>query len=354
MFYLCYFNRQSQKYYVINKTEFKMNLCPNCAVEIIPGSKFCNRCGDKIAERTKECPACAHQGPLSSVFCHYCGFHFEGKLKVDDKRYKPIYPLDFDPVTLTEQVKGLFFKTLRQRIASEHDPLQYADYVERFYQSRFRDIYGLRAAQIAEDILTQWERFGTEALPEIDKRLNTAFEGLLDFFIIQYCPDLNGMLLPSAILKYEKAIPGKTDLWQMIQDFLDFDHEEEVFYFDFITMKPELLANACKNFLFADRQERVFFICDLSMKSNCKEGFAMTNKGLYWRAPFERARRVLYSDIGTIKKEKEWLTVNGYFFAANNTINLKLCKLLKKLRGWRTVAPKIEKVRAPQHIGELY
>jgi hypothetical protein len=279
------------------------------------------------------------------VFCHHCGFHFEAKIKHDDNRYIPVYPLEFDPVTLTEQVKTLFFKSLRHRVEEEHDPKKYPDYVERFYQSRFREIYGLRAEQISEDVLLQWERFGSEALAEIDKRLGTAFEGLLDFFIIQYCPDLNGMLLPSAILKYEKAIPGKTDLWQMMQDFLDFEHEQEVFYFDFITMKPELLGNACKSFLFAERSERVFFICDLSLKSNCKEGFAMTNKGLYWRAPFDRPRRVWYHEIGTVKKEKEWLTLNGHFFTANPTLNLKLCKLMKKLRGWRPAAAKPEQVR---------
>ncbi|MCB0523528.1 MAG: zinc ribbon domain-containing protein [Lewinellaceae bacterium] len=322
-----------------------MNLCPNCASEIIPGSKFCNRCGDKIAERTKECPACSHKGPLSSVFCHHCGFHFDGKHPADKHRYQPVYPLEFDSVTLTEQVKALFFNTLRNRIELEHDTQKYGDYVERFYQSRFRDIYGLRSEQIAEDIMMQWERFGNEALMEIDKRLHTAFEGLLDFFIIQYCPDLNGILLPSAILKYEKVIPGKTDLWLMIRDFLDFDHEDEVFYFDFITMKPELLANACKSFLSAERQERVYFICDLSVKSNCKEGFAMTSKGIYWKSAFEKARKVMYKDIGTIQKQKDWLTINGHFFTANDSLNLKLCKLLKKLRGWQTAEPIRETVR---------
>jgi hypothetical protein len=314
-----------------------MNLCPNCAAEIIPGSKFCNRCGDKIAERTKECPACSHRGPLSSVFCHHCGFHFEGAHQASEKRYQAVFPIDFDMGALPEQVKSLFFKSLKHRVEEEHDANKYTDYLERFYQSKFREIYNLRAEQIAEDIHTQWVRFGTEALPEIDKRLHLAFEGLLDFFIIQYCPDLNGMLLPSAILKYEKAIPGKTDLWQMIQDFLDFEHEQEVFYFDFITMKPELLSNACKGFLRADRQERVFFLCDLSLQRNCKEGFALTNSGIYWRAPFDRPRRVFYNEIEQIRKEKDWLTINGHYFSANATLNLKLCKLLKKLQGWRPV-----------------
>lgn len=114
-----------------------------------------------------------------------------------------------------------------------------------------------RAEQIGEDVLIQWERFGTEGLPEIDQRIGRSFEGLLDFFTIQYCPDLNGVMLPPAILKYEKAQPGKTDLWLMIQDFLDFDREQEVFHFEFIAMRADLLANACKNFLFAERKEKI-------------------------------------------------------------------------------------------------
>jgi hypothetical protein len=313
-----------------------MNLCPNCAAEIIPGAKFCHRCGEHILEKTKTCPACHEESPLASVFCHHCGFHFEGKMR-KPSAYEPAYPLDFEADDLTEQVKALFFGSLRRRVEEEHDLTKYNDYVERFYDSRFKEIYSLRAEQIAQDVYLQWERFSTEALPDIDRRLETAFDGLLDYFIIQFCPDLNGVLLPPAILKYEKVQPGKTDLGQMIQDFLDFEREDEAFYFDFITMSEALMANICKNFLFAERKERVWFVCDLSLKGNGKEGFAMTDRGIYWRAPFDKARRVLYPELREVKLEKKWMTLNGHFFNANPSLNLKLCKLLKKLRGWRLV-----------------
>lgn len=313
-----------------------MKLCPNCAAEIIPGAKFCHRCGDHIVEKTKPCPACHEHSPLASVFCHYCGFHFEGK-NARPSAYEPVYPLDFYADDLTEQVKALFFGNLRRRVEEEHDVARYSDYVERFYDSRFREIYNLRAGQIADDVYVQWERFGTETLPEIDRRLDTAFEGLLDYFIIQFCPDLNGVLLPPAILKYEKVQPGKTDLGRMIQDFLDFEREEELFFFDFVAMPEALVANVCKNFLFAERKERVWFVCDLSLKGNGKEGFAMTDRGVYWRSPFDKARRVLYHELREVKLEKKWMTVNGHFFNANPSLNLKLCKLLKKLRAWRPV-----------------
>lgn len=289
----------------------------------------------------KPCPACHAQSPLASVFCHHCGFHFEGRQRgMEERQYEPIYAFDFDPDTLTEQVKALFFRSLRHRIEEEHDVAKYSDYVERFYQSRFREIYELRAEQISEDLLIQWERFGTEGLPEIDRRIGSSFAGLLDFFVIQYCPDLNGIMLPPAILKYEKAKPGKTDLWQMIQDFLDFGREQEVFHFDFISMRADLLANACKSFLFAERREKVFFICDLSLKGSCKEGFAITDRGIYWRAPFDKAHKLLFKDIKEVKRQKDWLTINGHFFTANPSLNLKLLKLLKKLRGWEQPHPR--------------
>lgn len=311
-----------------------MQLCPNCAVELIPGAKFCHRCGDKVVERTKACPSCQGQSPLASVFCHHCGFHFDGKQRAQHT-YEAAYPLTFEADTMTTQVKSLFFKALRKRVTEEHDASRYSDYVERFYQSKFREIYDVRAEQIGEEAFLQWERFGREALPDIDRRIEEAFEGLLDYFIIQYCPDLNGMILPGAILKYERAQAGKTDLWAMFRDFLDFEKEQEVFYFDFVSMPEALLKNACKSFLNADRKEKVMFICDLSLKGSCKEGFALTDKGIYWRAPFDKPRIVLYRDLHEIKKDRDWITVNGYFFTANPSLNLKLFKLLKKLKSWQ-------------------
>ena len=162
-----------------------MNLCPNCATEIIPGAKFCHRCGDGIVEKTKPCPSCQHESPLASVFCHHCGFHF-GKKARQQHHFEPAYPLEFDSEDLTEQVKSLFFNNLRRRVQEEHDVAKYSDYVERFYDSRFREIYNLRAEQIAEDVLLQWERFGTEALRDIDLRIDT---GLARLF---YHPVLSG------------------------------------------------------------------------------------------------------------------------------------------------------------------
>jgi len=308
-----------------------MRLCPNCAVEVIPGAKFCHRCGDKIAEKTKDCPACQEDSPLASVFCHHCGFHFEGKKHA----YTPVYALKFDGQTMTEQVKALFFKQLRGRVKEEHDPEMYSEYVGRFYESKFKELYAVRAKQIGSDALLHWQRFGNDSLPEIDWRIEQAFEGLLDYFCIQYCPDLNGMILPVSILKYEHAQQTNIDLSAMVADYLDFEHEEEEVYTDFIGMDALLLANVCKSYLKAERKETVYCVVDLSFKGNGKEGFALTDAALYWRAPFDRARRVVFKEMHQLHRDKSWLTINGHFFNANPSLNLKLYKFLKKLRSWR-------------------
>jgi hypothetical protein len=309
-----------------------MNLCPKCTATVIPGAKFCHRCGDNIVERTKTCPACKGENPLSSVYCHDCGFHFDGG---QSGGYQPRYAIDYKQESLTEQVQAIFFASLRARVEQEHDIARYSEFVERFYHSKFKEIYVVRSGQIAREVATHYNRFGDNGLPEIDQKLERSFDGLLDYFIIQFCPDLHHFVLPTTILKHEQAQPGKTNLRSLIADYLDLDQEQEMVHTNFVLMPENHLVNACKGFLFAQRKEKVFFILDLSIKGNCKEGFAMTDRGLYWKLPFERAQSVQYSEIGDVKKEKDWLLINGNFFTANARLNLKVCKLLKKLRGWK-------------------
>ena len=77
---------------------------------------------------------------------------------------------------------------------------------------------------------------------------------------------------------------------------------------------------------------------DLPLKGNCKEGVAMTDQGIYWKMPFDKPQTTRYQDLQAVHREKDWLMINGKFFTANARLNLKLCKLLKKLEGWDAVA----------------
>jgi hypothetical protein len=309
--------------------------CTKCSTELIPGSKFCHRCGERVMEQVKSCPLCRAENPLAAIFCHECGFHFS----VAEPRqgaYTPRYILDFVPERMRPQLKALFFRLLLQRIREEHDGRKHDQYVQRFYDSRFATIFEARTEQLSRDVMTLWERSGQSALPEIDRFLEDAFEGLLDYFIIEFCPDLNEVWLPGAMLRYERLSAENTDLRRMIFDFLDFPHEPEVCYTHFVQMPQALLANACKRFLHAEKDEQVFFICDLSLKGTCKEGFAMTDRTLYWRAPLDGARKAAYDGLFELRFAREWLLINGHFFTANPSLNLKLYKLLKKLQRWKT------------------
>ncbi len=308
--------------------------CTKCSTQLIPGSKFCYHCGERIVEQVKSCPLCKAENPLTAIFCHECGFHFAGA-ETSETNYTPRYALDFVPERMRHQLKALFFRLLLQRIQKEHNLQKHSQYVQRFYDSRFATIFEARTEQMAQQVLAMWERLGRSALPDIDQFLEEAFDGLLDYFIIEFCPDLNEVWLPSAILRYERRLPQASELGQMLFDFLDFEHEPEVCYTNFVEMPEELMANACKRFLFAPSDERLFFVCDLSLKGNCKDGFAMTDRALYWRAPLSRPHQVAYDAIQDLTFEREWMLINGHFFTANPSLNLKIYYLLKKLRRWR-------------------
>ncbi|MEN0003779.1 MAG: hypothetical protein AAF798_06535, partial [Bacteroidota bacterium] len=62
-----------------------------------------------------------------------------------------------------------------------------------------------------------------------------------------------------------------------------------------------------------------------------KEGFALTEAALYWKAYLQKPKIVAFQQLQSIKREKDWLLINWEFFSANASINVKLLKLLKKI-----------------------
>ncbi|NUO03787.1 MAG: hypothetical protein HUU01_24500, partial [Saprospiraceae bacterium] len=78
--------------------------------------------------------------------------------------------------------------------------------------------------------------------------------------------------------------------------------------------------------------ERIFFICDLSLLGNCKEGFALTEKALYWKSPLEKPRREALDQLFNLHRKENWITINDHFFNANPSLNIKLLKLLRGIQ----------------------
>ncbi|RMG78858.1 MAG: hypothetical protein D6714_17290 [Bacteroidetes bacterium] len=319
-----------------------MRDCPACHGELPENARFCPHCGEKVFEETLTCPECGAENAVDSRFCFICGkAFFSEKEKAGPEPHSTPEPEPqpgpdlndlFEAPPLEEietDISEKFTLALRHRIEEEHDTAQLETYLLHFARSGFKQTFDFRIRQLAEQVL----KFRETGQTHREKRLlNDAFEEALDYFIIHYCKNINTIPLPDAILKYQTIRRDKVDLGKMIMDYLDFENEPEKVFTDFITMPVQKLKNAGQTFLFPQKAERIFFICDQSLLGSCKEGFAMTEKAIYWKAHFEPAQRVAYDALDVVRREKEWITINGLFFNVNPSLNLKLMKLLKRIK----------------------
>lgn len=270
----------------------------------------------------KQCPNCQTALPDMAKFCYNCGAPQPAAAAAT-----PSYILNFQQ-DVEHQIVEYFFEALKRRVAEEHDVKRYQEYAELLYRSGFRETVHTRAQQLADEARQALQSDGQYA---IDRLLNESFEGLLDYFLIRFAKGLYPVQLPEAILKYEGRTLEQIDLYKMTLDYLNFEEEEEPIYLNFLDMPMEKLKNASANFLFPDKSERIFFLCDQSLTNSSKDGFAMTNVALYWKMPFQKAQQVRYTNLLEVKREKDWITINGHFFNVNPNMNMKMLRLLKKL-----------------------
>lgn len=266
--------------------------------------------------------------PLSARFCPNCG------AKQLDIKGAPVEKILFDiNEPIEKQFTEQFFLALKRRIQSEHHGQHFQAFSERVYESGFRDTIARRADELQDTINLKKEKNQAD-YRAINQAAELMMEDLLDFFIIGFCPDLTNIDLPETILKHQYSNTSKSNLQVLIKDYLVLDEEQERVYRDFLNMPVEALKNAGKAFLFPAKDEKIYFICDSSPTGNGKEGFAMTDRSLYWRAPFQKGKSINYQSIQQLKQEKDWIIINEHFFNINPTLNLKMLKLLKKIQVW--------------------
>lgn len=271
----------------------------------------------------KPCPQCQTELPLSARFCLQCGAVQPATLSASAH----LEGFDWQGDRVAQAIDA-FSDRLAERVVHEQHPDRLSRYQERLYESGFREVIQRRFTQWSEGfVLPTTLDEAAAALRE----LHAWLDDLLDYFFVLHCQDINVVLLPEAILRYQGTEPtGKARL-QMVLDYLDFTHESERVYTDLLTLSPKKIRNVGQSFLFPERDEVIWFICDQTMLGTAKEGFAMTEKALYWKTGFQPAQRVYYHKLFDVRKEKEWLLVNDLYFNASPSLNTKMIWLLRRL-----------------------
>ena len=277
----------------------------------------------------KKCNRCQVVLSVDARFCSNCGAP-QPDLEATQRSSVPSIDLDLE---IEPQLTEKFFLALKDRIEREHRPEQFTAYSERMYPSGFRDVIARRFAQSA-DRLRNMESLGMLETSQLNWFVEDLFEELLDFYIIRYCKDLNEVDLSEAILKYQNVPISEINLFQVVKDFLQFDHEPEKIYTDLLQMPLAKLKNASQAFLFPPRDEKILLVSDQSLLSNGKEGFAITARGLYWKAPFQKSQIALFTNLVDMRRKEDWIEINGHFFNAGLSLNVKMLRLLGRLKMW--------------------
>ncbi|GJM32560.1 MAG: hypothetical protein DHS20C18_15610 [Saprospiraceae bacterium] len=272
------------------------------------------------------CYQCGIELPDNAKFCWNCGASQEGAASKNNA--EPLIDWGGDA---KQKIKELFFSQLKKRIEEEQGIKSSQEYSEHVYESGFRDVLERRVNQFMNQT-DQIRLSGSLAIQKMDQKARFLLDELLDFYLIKHCKTLNKILLPEAILSYHNFTKlEQVDLRKMILDFLDFNQEEETIYTDFLVMPIDKLKNAGKAFLFPETQERILLICDQSIMGSCKEGFALTEKGIYWKAHLQKAKKVAYHNLAEVNRVEDWITINTQFFNVTPSINVKMMKLLRKI-----------------------
>ncbi len=155
---------------------------------------------------------------------------------------------------------------------------------------------------------------------------------LIEYFIVETASQIHGELFPQKLLRYQGAAWEKTNLFRMVMDYLDFKAVSESVYTDFVTIPPKVLKRASENYLQTSKDETLFFICDQSLFGSGKQGFAMTDAGIYWKNVLQPAGAATYTTIRDLRLNEDHLLIDGQYFDAGEQLNLQTALLLDKLR----------------------
>lgn len=225
----------------------------------------------------------------------------------------------------------------------EQFKLDYAGFVHRFFGKRKVGVFVEELAQsdfqrVIDNALEGIHRWaqGREMSIAVNQVIATLkyqriAGDLIEYFIVEEAKELHRIAFPQRLLRYQSAEWAKIDLFRLTHDYLDFASESETVYTDFITLPTRKLKNATQSFLFAGRDERIFFIVDLSLTGSLNSGFAFTDSGIYWKNVLQPNHAAFFNEIKSLEMKSDHLLINGHFFDAGKQLNFKVAMLLAKL-----------------------
>ena len=226
------------------------------------------------------------------------------------------------------ELKQAFREHLQERIIAYFGPGKLkAYYVALEASNSFQQ---LRDGSLTN--LLNWINGGERTYAGVARRIHDTMADLTEYFIVEITGDLSGGVLPQRLLRHQSVDWNTVDLFKLVMDFLDFETETERVYTDFVAMPARALRNATSAFLRAGKDERIFFICDQSLISQAKNGFAITDAGIYWKNVLQPAGSALYTTMENVSINQGHLDIDGQFFNAGARLNLKMVVLLDKLR----------------------
>lgn len=337
----------------------------------------------------KDCPDCSTSLPAAARFCFVCGLPQSEPAKsgqprshAEDEPEEPLEELILEELPpLAEEPRTPFPESKAEAPAgrdqadsagevpnapekaenaagsaasSRSNPVSVTD-LRKAFQGHFQDrvlaYFGERKLkkyltlmendtaflQVRDGSLSSLAKW-LEGQPAADlaraRRQNT-FADLVEYFIVETAGSLSGNVLPQRLLRHQSADWKTADLFKLVMDYLDFPSESETVHTDFVAMPARALRNATKSFLHAAKDERVFFICDQSLISQAKNGFAVTDSGIYWKNVLQPAGAATFTTMREPRLEQGHLIIDGQFFDAGGRLNIKVAVLLDRLRRMR-------------------
>ncbi len=312
-----------------------MIFCPSCHAHLVDNAKFCHQCGAHVEVPLHDCPHCLQKNPLGAKRCYFCLedlYALDLNSKKSNSKSHQGFTLDFsDTYNIEEQIKNLFFDTLK-KVTTWYEPSQAPQFLNLIISKKFTIFIERRTRQAALELSTRFHNLGEPSRAKLERDAENMVYHWVLYFLVNECDEEISPPLSSKILQHEKFAPQQAGLKQLICDYLDFDNEKLLFYYNAIEIPSNKLESAYMNFLFTAKDEYPYFISDLSLSGTNKEGFSMTPFAIYWRSDFNAPKKIYYHALETLHREKNWVTINKEFFNVKKHFNFKILLLLERLR----------------------